>query len=388
MGVNVEPRGRRRPSSSGRVLAGIGRGRLLREVRAGGPAAPGSCPASRRSSRPSSAASGRSPAPSSGGCFLGVVENLFARLRVDAVEGRARLRRARRRSCSCGPTGLLGRRAGRRSDWPPSSPPVPVHLALARRGPDPRGRPLRHPGRLAQPRHGLRGDVLAWATTASSPSGPTPRAACVTVVERRRARLRRRASVFFAVSAASPPSLAAAVRRPARRACPACACAATTSPSPPWRSARSCASSIAEHAGASGAASGCTCPASSWTPRARAGGLPAAVPRHRRRHARRDAARRAQPDPVGARAAPSSSVREDEIASELLGVPHDALQGAARSCSAPPSPGSGGWFYAHYNGTHRARATSTCMVGIKILLIVVLGGLGLALGHASSRRSS
>jgi len=68
------------------------------------------------------------------------------------------------------------------------------------------------------------------------------------------------------------------------------------------------------------------------------------------------------------------SVREDEIASELLGVRTTAYKIRAFTLGAAFA-GLGGWFYAHYSGSI-APANFDLLVGIKILLIVVLGGLG------------
>jgi len=68
------------------------------------------------------------------------------------------------------------------------------------------------------------------------------------------------------------------------------------------------------------------------------------------------------------------SVREDEIASELLGVRVTLYKVRAFVLGAAFA-GLGGWFYAHYAGSI-APANFDLFVGIKILLIVVLGGLG------------
>jgi len=68
------------------------------------------------------------------------------------------------------------------------------------------------------------------------------------------------------------------------------------------------------------------------------------------------------------------SVREDEIASELLGVPVTRYKVRAFVLGAAFA-GLGGWFYAHYTGSI-APANFDLLVGIKILLIVVLGGMG------------
>lgn len=68
------------------------------------------------------------------------------------------------------------------------------------------------------------------------------------------------------------------------------------------------------------------------------------------------------------------SVREDEVASELLGVPVTRYKVRAFVLGAAFA-GLGGWFYAHYSGSI-APANFDLLVGIKILLIAVLGGLG------------
>ena len=68
------------------------------------------------------------------------------------------------------------------------------------------------------------------------------------------------------------------------------------------------------------------------------------------------------------------SVREDEIASELLGVPVTRYKVKAFVMGAAFA-GLAGWFYAHYSGSI-APANFDLLVGIKILLIAVLGGLG------------
>lgn len=68
------------------------------------------------------------------------------------------------------------------------------------------------------------------------------------------------------------------------------------------------------------------------------------------------------------------AVREDEVASELLGVPVTRWKVRAFVLGAAFA-GLGGWFYAHYSGSI-APANFDMLVGIKILLIVVLGGLG------------
>ena len=68
------------------------------------------------------------------------------------------------------------------------------------------------------------------------------------------------------------------------------------------------------------------------------------------------------------------SVREDEIASELLGVPVTRYKVRAFVIGAAFA-GLAGWYYAHYSGSI-APANFDLLVGIKILLIAVLGGLG------------
>lgn len=68
------------------------------------------------------------------------------------------------------------------------------------------------------------------------------------------------------------------------------------------------------------------------------------------------------------------SLREDELASELLGVRTAAYKIRVFVLSAGFA-GLAGWLYAHYNGTI-APLEFDLMVGVKILLIVVLGGLG------------
>jgi branched-chain amino acid transport system permease protein len=68
------------------------------------------------------------------------------------------------------------------------------------------------------------------------------------------------------------------------------------------------------------------------------------------------------------------SLREDEIASELLGVRTAAYKIRVFVLGAGFA-GLAGWLYAHYNGTI-APLEFDLMVGVKILLIVVLGGLG------------
>ncbi len=68
------------------------------------------------------------------------------------------------------------------------------------------------------------------------------------------------------------------------------------------------------------------------------------------------------------------SLREDEIASELLGVRTTRYKVGAFALGATFA-GLGGWLYAHYLGSI-APANFDLFVGIKILLIVVLGGLG------------
>lgn len=68
------------------------------------------------------------------------------------------------------------------------------------------------------------------------------------------------------------------------------------------------------------------------------------------------------------------SLREDEIASDLLGVRTTRYKVGAFALGATFA-GLGGWLYAHYLGSI-APANFDLFVGIKILLIVVLGGLG------------
>jgi branched-chain amino acid transport system permease protein len=68
------------------------------------------------------------------------------------------------------------------------------------------------------------------------------------------------------------------------------------------------------------------------------------------------------------------SIREDEIASELLGVPVTRYKVTAFVIGSAFA-GLGGWFYAHYIGSI-APANFDLWIGIKILLIVVLGGMG------------
>ncbi|MBL9088577.1 MAG: branched-chain amino acid ABC transporter permease [Planctomycetia bacterium] len=76
------------------------------------------------------------------------------------------------------------------------------------------------------------------------------------------------------------------------------------------------------------------------------------------------------------------AVREDEIASELLGVPVTRYTVRAFVLGAAFA-GLAGWFYAHYSGSI-APANFDMLVGIKILLIVVLGGLGSLTGTVLS----
>jgi len=76
------------------------------------------------------------------------------------------------------------------------------------------------------------------------------------------------------------------------------------------------------------------------------------------------------------------AVREDEIASELLGVPVTRYKVRAFVLGAAFA-GLAGWFYAHYSGSI-APANFDMLVGIKILLIVVLGGLGSLTGTVLS----
>ena len=68
------------------------------------------------------------------------------------------------------------------------------------------------------------------------------------------------------------------------------------------------------------------------------------------------------------------SLREDEIASELLGVRTTRYKVGAFALGAMFA-GLGGWFYAHYSNSI-APANFDLQVGIKILLVVVLGGFG------------
>jgi branched-chain amino acid transport system permease protein len=76
------------------------------------------------------------------------------------------------------------------------------------------------------------------------------------------------------------------------------------------------------------------------------------------------------------------SVREDEIATELLGVPVTLYKVRAFVLGSAFA-GLAGWFYAHYAGSI-APANFDLFVGIKILLIVVLGGLGSLVGTVVS----
>lgn len=76
------------------------------------------------------------------------------------------------------------------------------------------------------------------------------------------------------------------------------------------------------------------------------------------------------------------SVREDEVASELLGVPTTRYKVRAFVLGAAFA-GLAGWYYAHYTGSI-APANFDMLVGIKILLIVVLGGLGSLTGTVLS----
>jgi branched-chain amino acid transport system permease protein len=68
------------------------------------------------------------------------------------------------------------------------------------------------------------------------------------------------------------------------------------------------------------------------------------------------------------------SIREDEVASELLGVRTTRYKIGAFTLGAAFA-GLAGWYYAHYNGSI-APANFDLLVGIRILLVVVLGGLG------------
>ncbi len=68
------------------------------------------------------------------------------------------------------------------------------------------------------------------------------------------------------------------------------------------------------------------------------------------------------------------SLREDEIASDLLGVRTTRYKVGAFALGAMFA-GLAGWYYAHFNGSI-APANFDLQIGIKILLIVVLGGFG------------
>jgi branched-chain amino acid transport system permease protein len=68
------------------------------------------------------------------------------------------------------------------------------------------------------------------------------------------------------------------------------------------------------------------------------------------------------------------SIREDEVASELLGV-HTTRYKIGAFVLGAAFAGLCGWYYAHYNGSI-APANFDFLVGIRILLIVVLGGMG------------
>jgi branched-chain amino acid transport system permease protein len=68
------------------------------------------------------------------------------------------------------------------------------------------------------------------------------------------------------------------------------------------------------------------------------------------------------------------SIREDELATEILGVRTTRYKIRAFVLGAVFA-GLAGWFYAHYNGSI-GPANFDLMVGIKVLLIAVLGGLG------------
>lgn len=76
------------------------------------------------------------------------------------------------------------------------------------------------------------------------------------------------------------------------------------------------------------------------------------------------------------------SLREDEVASELLGVRTTAYKIRAFVIGAAFA-GLAGWFYAHFNGVISPE-DFPMMVGIKILLIVVLGGLGSLSGSVAA----
>lgn len=68
------------------------------------------------------------------------------------------------------------------------------------------------------------------------------------------------------------------------------------------------------------------------------------------------------------------SLREDEIASDLLGVRTTTYKVGAFALGATFA-GLAGWYYAHFNGSI-APQNFDLQIGIKILLIVVLGGFG------------
>jgi branched-chain amino acid transport system permease protein len=68
------------------------------------------------------------------------------------------------------------------------------------------------------------------------------------------------------------------------------------------------------------------------------------------------------------------SLREDELAADLLGVRTTKTKILVFALGAALA-GLGGWFYAHYTSSI-APANFDLLVGIRILLIVVLGGLG------------
>jgi branched-chain amino acid transport system permease protein len=68
------------------------------------------------------------------------------------------------------------------------------------------------------------------------------------------------------------------------------------------------------------------------------------------------------------------SIREDEIASEILGI-RTARYKVHAFVLGSGIAGLAGWFFAHYGETIGV-GNFDLMIGIKILLIVVLGGLG------------
>jgi branched-chain amino acid transport system permease protein len=68
------------------------------------------------------------------------------------------------------------------------------------------------------------------------------------------------------------------------------------------------------------------------------------------------------------------SIREDEIATEILGV-RTTLYKLRAFVLGSAFAGLAGWLFAHYNGYIAPRAFDL-MTGIRILLMVVLGGMG------------